>query len=202
MRGFFRWLTRVTPFRLGLGLGLCFVAIYAWEIATRKEIPILTKMEDSLEDVKFHQRGAVAPGGRVVVAAVDEAAIAKFGRFPWDRRVLAELVDKLHDEGAAEIGFDMDFSDQDLGAQFAGAKRFRSRFADVSLAEGKGRAAVERRMRSMPRSSDVFSDSNAARCSPSASASSCGPSRCPRSGRASSRSSATTGTAARATTRA
>jgi len=25
----------------------------------------------------------------VVVAAVDEAAIAKYGRFPWDRRVIA-----------------------------------------------------------------------------------------------------------------
>jgi len=38
----------------------------------------------------------------------------------------------------------MALSDQDLGAQFAGAKRFRARFAEVSLAEERGRAAVER----------------------------------------------------------
>jgi len=80
----------------------------------------------------------------VVVAAVDEAAIAKFGRFPWDRRVIAALIDKLDAAGVKAIGFDISFSDEDLGGQFAGAKRYRKRFEDVSLAAPKNRAAVER----------------------------------------------------------
>jgi hypothetical protein len=105
---------------------------------------VLTRLESTLLDLRFHQRGQVPHSGRVVLAAVDEAAIAKFGRFPWDRRVLAHLIDRLDAEGAAAIGFDMSFSDEDLGAQFAGAKRFRKRFEELSLAAPTGRAAVER----------------------------------------------------------
>ena len=139
-----RWFKTVNAFRIGLAAGLLFALLYLWQVASRMEIPVLTKLEHALKDVQFHQRGRVQHDGRVVIAAVDEAAIAKYGRFPWDRRVIAGLIDKLTAEGASVIGFDMSFSDQDLGAQFAGAKRFRRRFGDISLSEGKGRAALDR----------------------------------------------------------
>jgi adenylate cyclase len=139
-----RWAGRGSAFILGLVIGLLCVALHLYEVVARKEIPLLSKLEASLEDVKFHQRGPRQTDGKLAVAAIDEASIARFGRFPWDRRVLAELVDKLSAEGAQAIGFDMALSDQDLGAEFAGAKRFRARFGDVSLAEGRGQAAVDR----------------------------------------------------------
>src|SRR5207248_1717343 len=68
----------------------------------------------------------------------------RFGRFPWDRRVLASLVDKLDAVGVKAIGLDMSLSDEDLGGQFAGAKRYRRRFEDISLAAPQNRAAIER----------------------------------------------------------
>lgn len=144
MNAILRWFRKVNAFRIGLFTGLFFALLQAWTVISRSEIPVLTKMEHALTDVKFHQRGRVQHEGRVVVAAVDEAAIARYGRFPWDRRVIATLIDKLGAEGAKAIGFDMSFSDEDLGAQFAGAKRFSKRFEAVSLAEGKGKAAIER----------------------------------------------------------
>ncbi len=144
MNSVLRWIKKLTAFRIGLATGLFFALMYVWQLAGRGEIPVLTKLEHALKDVQFHQRGRVPTSGRVVVAAVDEAAIAKYGRFPWDRRVIAGLIEKLTEEGATVIGFDMSFSDQDLGAQFAGAKRFRRRFSDLSLAEGKGKGAVDR----------------------------------------------------------
>src|SRR6266851_253992 len=49
-----------------------------------------------------------------------------------------------HAEGAAAIAFDMSLSDEDLGAQFAGAKRFYKRFEEISLAGPDGSAAVAR----------------------------------------------------------
>ena len=143
MQRFVRWLKRVNAFRIGLFTGLIFAGIHLWQLAARKEIPLLTKMENAMVDVRFHQRGRVQHPDRVVVAAVDEQSIARFGRFPWDRRVIASLIDKLDEEGAAAIGFDMSFSDEDLGGHFAGAKRYRKRFEDVSLASPRGRAAVD-----------------------------------------------------------
>ena len=57
---------------------------------------------------------------------------------------MASLVDKLVDDGVTAVGFDMSFSDEDLGGQFSGAKRFRSRFEGISLAAPKNKAAVDR----------------------------------------------------------
>src|SRR4051812_5050945 len=142
-----RWFGRVTAFRIGLVTGLLFAALHVLELAGRTEVPLLTRMEGALIDLRFLQRvqlrGSRA-SGRVVVAAIDEAAIARFGRFPWDRRVIAALIDKLDHAKVRAIGFDMSFSDDDLGGQFAGAKRYRKRFEDVSLAAPANRAAVER----------------------------------------------------------
>src|SRR5438477_12822010 len=147
MQRVWRWLKRVNAFRIGLFSGLFFAALQVLQIAGRADVPILTKMEQALVDLQFRQRVKLNPqqtSGRVVIAAVDEAAIAKFGRFPWDRRVIASLIDKLDAAGVKAIGFDISFSDEDLGGQFAGAKRYRKRFEDVSLAAPKNRAAVER----------------------------------------------------------
>ena len=144
MNRFVRWLRKLNAFRIGLFTGLLFAVIHFYQVAARAEVPLLNRMESALKDVKFRQRGKVDFENKVVVAAVDEKAIARYGRFPWDRRVLASLVDKLTEAGVAATGFDMAFSDEDLGGQFAGAKRFRTRFEEISLARGKGGAAVER----------------------------------------------------------
>src|SRR5207245_11224650 len=134
MRRIARWVKRLTAFRIGLVTGLVFALLHLWEVGTRQPLPLLGRLESALLDARFRQRGQVRHSGRVVIAAIDEAAIAKFGRWPWDRRVLARLVDRLDAEGAAAIAFDMSLSEEDLGAQFAGAKRFRKRFVEISLA--------------------------------------------------------------------
>jgi adenylate cyclase len=147
MRRFLRWIKAVNAFRIGLATGLLFALVHVVQIAGRADLPLLTRLESALIDLRFKQRYQLNPlptSGRVVIAAVDEPAIAKFGRFPWDRRVIAALIDKLSAQGASAIGFDISFSDEDLGGQFAGAKRYRKRFEDVSLAAPRGVDVVER----------------------------------------------------------
>jgi adenylate cyclase len=147
MLRFLRWLRAVNAFRIGLATGLLFALVHAVQVAGRADLPILTRLESALTDLRFKQRyqlHPLAPSGRVVIAAVDEPSIAKFGRFPWDRRVIASLIDKLNEQGASAIGFDISYSDEDLGGQFAGAKRYRKRFEDISLAGPRNLPAVER----------------------------------------------------------
>jgi adenylate cyclase len=147
MLRFLRWLRAINAFRIGLATGLFFALVHAIQVAGRADIPVLTRLESALTDLRFKQRyqlHPLVPSGRVVIAAVDEPAIARFGRFPWDRRVIAALIDKLNEQGASAIGFDISYSDEDLGGQFAGAKRYRKRFEDISLAAPRNIAAVER----------------------------------------------------------
>lgn len=52
----------------------------------------------------------------VVIMAIDEASIGKFGQWPWSRALLAQLVDKLVTAGAVVIGFDAVFAEPDRTA--------------------------------------------------------------------------------------
>ncbi|MEX6507572.1 CHASE2 domain-containing protein [Jiella sp. M17.18] len=52
-------------------------------------------------------------GAPVVVVDIDEASIAQLGQWPWPRTVLARMVDRLGELGAANIAFDMVFPEPD-----------------------------------------------------------------------------------------
>jgi adenylate cyclase len=143
MRRLLRFLKRLSSFRIGLALGLFFALLHGWELIRRQEVPFVTRLESLLKDTKFRQRGRVPHEARVVVAAVDEKSIARYGLFPWDRHILAQLIDKLSEEGAAAIGFDMSLSDEDRAGEVA-SERLRARLADVSLDAPRGKALAGR----------------------------------------------------------
>ncbi len=49
----------------------------------------------------------------VRIVDIDEAALAEFGQWPWPRTVVARLIDKLTEMGAAVIAFDAVFAEPD-----------------------------------------------------------------------------------------
>src|SRR5258708_1190252 len=160
MRRLARWITRITALRIGLRAGLLFASLHLARAAPRgavgercpavARLPLeamlqqIARTESALRDIKFLEQGRVPHENKVVVVAVDEKAIARYGRWPWDRRILAQLVDVLTAGGASAIGFDMAFSDEDYSGQFAGAHPLPTRFDEISLATGRRKAAVER----------------------------------------------------------
>ncbi|HJT11297.1 MAG TPA: adenylate/guanylate cyclase domain-containing protein [Dongiaceae bacterium] len=53
------------------------------------------------------------PNVPVVIAAIDERSLDKFGQWPWSRTTLAEITDRLTELGAAAIAFDVIFAEPD-----------------------------------------------------------------------------------------
>ncbi len=53
------------------------------------------------------------PSTPVRIIDIDDASLAARGQWPWPRSLLAELVDKLEQQGAVAIVFDMVFSEPD-----------------------------------------------------------------------------------------
>jgi len=53
------------------------------------------------------------PDTPVLIVDIDEASLKEVGQWPWPRTVMAQLVDKLHQAGAAAIAFDVLFSEPD-----------------------------------------------------------------------------------------
>lgn len=74
---------------------------------------ILTQIEAKLYDYRFLVRGAISPPDAVVIAAIDEKSLARFGRWPWSRDVMTRVVEKLSQADAAVIGFDIIFPESD-----------------------------------------------------------------------------------------
>jgi adenylate cyclase len=67
----------------------------------------LAALENRLLDLRFQVRGAVPAADDVIIVAIDEASINRYGRWPWPRSVLAKLVDALTEAEASVIGFDV-----------------------------------------------------------------------------------------------
>jgi len=80
-------------------LWLIFAALYVFDTFER--------MENVLYDKIYQRRSEV--DSRIVVVGIDDASLFRIGRWPWPRGVIADVVDKLTDGGAAAVGIDILF---------------------------------------------------------------------------------------------
>jgi len=94
----------ITP--LTITIIIIFVALILFFLDVR----FLRFMELKALDLRMVSRGKVASGGEVVIATIDEKSLSELGRWPWPRTTIARLVDKLKQNGAKAVGFDVIFS--------------------------------------------------------------------------------------------
>jgi adenylate cyclase len=75
--------------------------------------PSMHRLELFFQNAHFQWRGPLKPGTEVVIAAIDEKSIDQVGRWPWPRKTIAQLVDRLVQHQVKVIGFDMVLSSPD-----------------------------------------------------------------------------------------
>lgn len=88
-----------------LAIGAAFTTLFSFLLAA-PPYP-LQLLENKLLDIRFRLRGDIPVPDGVVVAAIDEKSLESLGRWPWDRDVIAALVDKLTTAEASVIAFDI-----------------------------------------------------------------------------------------------
>lgn len=76
-------------------------------------VPFLEVLELKTLDLRFNLRGPIRPGPETVIAAIDDESINRLGRFPWPRSVWGRVVDRLTEEGAKVIVFDVFFTEHE-----------------------------------------------------------------------------------------
>lgn len=78
--------------------------------------PIITDLVNRTFDAyqQLLPRPYVPTGVRII--DIDDESLSRLGQWPWPRQVLAKLAGKLTDAGAASIGFDMIFPEEDRTA--------------------------------------------------------------------------------------
>jgi len=73
----------------------------------------MRSLEGYTLDLRFLLRGARAPGDDVVLVVIDDRSIDELGRWPWNRTLFADAVDRLRAVGARVVAFDLLFGEPD-----------------------------------------------------------------------------------------
>ena len=95
------------PLIIAAAVSACCVSL----ILTR---PVLfVDLENKAFDVLSSGLDKHSPTNKVSIVDIDEISLAKVGRWPWPRDVLAAIVRRLTDCGASVIAVDLVFSDPD-----------------------------------------------------------------------------------------
>lgn len=123
---------RIPPWILGLIITIVVVVFY------RLQPQLIYQFELIFQNAHFKWRGPVSPGQEVVIAAIDEKSIDELGRWPWPRKNLTRLVEKLVERNAKVIGFDMVFSSPDESSGIENLKNLQTELR----AKGEIRVAV------------------------------------------------------------
>jgi len=90
--------------RVAIAVAVLVVLRFAAEIA-----PIMRRPDLVLLDFWQSLRGTDRPSPQVVIVAIDEKSIARFGPPAWPRSEYVPLIERLVNAGARVIGFDFTF---------------------------------------------------------------------------------------------
>lgn len=89
-------------------------ALAAAAIVTLLILSGLTWRADAWLYDQFSRHVPRSADDRIVVVAIDEKSLSELGRWPWSRRVHAQLIDRLGDAGARGIALDILLSEPAL----------------------------------------------------------------------------------------
>ncbi|MBY4676312.1 CHASE2 domain-containing protein [Marinobacterium arenosum] len=93
-----------------VGLGVTLLVLYSVWNGSRPELA--ERFELDLYDLRLKHSLVNEVDPRIVIVDIDEASMAEEGRWPWNRRKLALLLEQLVDHyQVALVGFDMVFSE-------------------------------------------------------------------------------------------
>ena len=77
------------------------------------DLTFFQQLELKSYDLKVQTRGERSISNQIKIVAVDEQSLEKEGRWPWSRRKLAQLVDRLAKADVAAVGFDIFFPEHE-----------------------------------------------------------------------------------------
>jgi adenylate cyclase len=126
-----------------IALGVVLLLGVVWYVFAPN---FLYVVEFIIYDQHFRIRGPRPANPQVVIVAIDEVSLRAIGRWPWSRTVLADLVRRLDEAGAAAIAFDVLMNEPERSPERDVVERLTSRLRARNL-EAPVRAELQRLLR-------------------------------------------------------
>lgn len=94
---------------VAIGIAAALLAVLFYRYA--QEIEFFSSIDLKLKDVRFKLRDAAPTDPRIVIVAIDAKSVNELGRWPWDRKLVAKLIENLKNYGAKTVALDIVFSE-------------------------------------------------------------------------------------------
>jgi adenylate cyclase len=95
-------------------LGLAVLVLFLLNTMSQISIPYLDQLENHLYDWRVNLSAPRGTDTRIIIADIDEYSLNKLGHWPWNRNILAQIVDRLFDDYQVNtVGFDVLFAEAD-----------------------------------------------------------------------------------------
>ena len=115
---------------LGAITALLFIALSYYGL------PLIDFLDGRIYDLEMSLSGTRESGkSNVVLIDIDDKSLKKLGQWPWPRHILAEMIDKLHGNGAKLIGLNIPLLDKESNQGLQEIVTFREKLD--AYAEGK-----------------------------------------------------------------
>lgn len=85
-------------------------------------------LSHQVHDAMLRTLASPPRSGAIVMVDIDDESLARLGQWPWPRRELRRLVDRLWQQGAAVVVFDVVFPEPDRTSPLALESQWRSEF--------------------------------------------------------------------------
>jgi adenylate cyclase len=109
-------------------------------------IEIFNLFELKTYDQRLKWRGTRPSSGNVVAAVIDEKSLDNEGMWPWPRWKMADLVNRLSDDGAKVIGIDIFFTEPDKSINLEIVDQIKNRLQVLNISdEGISKYLEEKR---------------------------------------------------------
>src|SRR5215470_19601511 len=90
------WLIAIVLASVSIGVGL------SWR---------MPELDLAARDWSLRSRGKIPPPSEIVIIAIDEASIARLGRFPWSRALMARGLERISAAQPKAIALDVLYSE-------------------------------------------------------------------------------------------
>ena len=95
-------------------LGLVVLLLLLGHAARFYQVGFINRLDAIIYDTKVRLTMPQSVDSRVVIVDIDEKSLGEFGRWPWGRDRVSQLIKKLFDQhGIALLGFDVVFAEPD-----------------------------------------------------------------------------------------
>jgi hypothetical protein len=113
-----------------LGLGLY---IHSYVAESQSPLALFVRsIEAKTYDMRFRVRGRTDPAPEIVIVAIDQATLERLGSWPFPRIHYARMLDRLTADGAAVVGFDINFPRPDTKSGLQAVQQARQAYLEAT----------------------------------------------------------------------